>query len=51
MPLPYFLMMLLGVIAAAGLTIAVFTWTGLPIAALGFAALAGSLLVGARQWR
>jgi hypothetical protein len=51
MPLPYFLMMLLGVIAAAGLTIAVFTWTGLPIAAVGFAALAGSLLLGARQWR
>jgi hypothetical protein len=51
MPLPYFLLMLLGVIAAAGATIALFTWTGLPLVALGFAALAGSLILGARQWR
>ena len=51
MPLPYFLLMLAAVITAAGLTIAVFSWTGLPMAALGVAALAGSLLIGARQWR
>jgi hypothetical protein len=51
MPLPYFLLMLASVISAAGLTIAVFTMTGLPLAALGFAALAGSLILGARQWR
>jgi hypothetical protein len=51
MPLPYFLLMLASVIAAAGATIALATWAGLPFVALGFAALAGSLLLGLRQWR
>lgn len=51
MPLPYFLLMLLSVIAVAGATILLATWAGLPMAALGFAALAGSLILGARQWR
>jgi hypothetical protein len=51
MPLPYFLMMLAVVIAAAGATIALMTWAGLPMVALGFGALAGSLILGARQWR
>ena len=51
MPLPYFLMMLATVIAAAGATILLVTWAGLPLAAVGFAALAGSLILGARQWR
>ncbi|MGL5010138.1 MAG: hypothetical protein ACRC6I_09670 [Paracoccaceae bacterium] len=51
MPLPYFLTMLAFVIAAAGATIALATWAGLPLAALSFAALAGTLVLGARQWR
>jgi hypothetical protein len=51
MPLPYFLLMLASVIIAAGATIALATWAGLPMMALGFAALAGSLLLGLRQWR
>jgi hypothetical protein len=51
MPLPYFLLMLAAVITAAGATIALATWAGLPLVALGFAALSGSLLIGLRQWR
>jgi hypothetical protein len=51
MPLPYFLAMIAAVIAAGGATIALATWAQLPLAALGFAALAGSLILGLRQWR
>ncbi|MCU0802733.1 MAG: hypothetical protein MUD11_13360 [Rhodobacteraceae bacterium] len=51
MPLPYFLIMLALVVLSAGATIALVTWAGLPFVALGFAALAGTLLLGARQWR
>ena len=51
MPLPHFLLMLASVIAAAGATIALATWAELPMAALAFAALAGSLILGLRQWR
>jgi hypothetical protein len=51
MPLPYFLLMLASVILAAAATIALATWAGLPLVALGFAALAGSLILGLRQWR
>jgi hypothetical protein len=51
MPLPYFLLMLASVIVAAGATIALAAWAGLPLVALGFAALAGSLILGLRQWR
>jgi hypothetical protein len=51
MPLPYFLLMVGSVIFAAGATIALATWAGLPLVALGFAALFGSLLLGLRQWR
>jgi hypothetical protein len=51
MPLPYFLLLLAMVIAAAGATIALITWAGMPLVALSFAALAGSLILGARQWR
>ena len=39
------------VIFAAGATISLFVWADLPLVALGFAALAGSLVLGARQWR
>lgn len=51
MPLPLFLAMIAATIAAGGLTIAIASWTGLPLVALAFAALAGSLLLGLRQWR
>jgi hypothetical protein len=51
MPLPYFLAMIAAVIAAGGATIALATWAQLPLAALAFAALAGSLILGLRQWR
>jgi hypothetical protein len=51
MPLPYFLAMIAAVIAAGGATIALAAWAELPMAALAFAALAGSLILGLRQWR
>jgi hypothetical protein len=51
MPLPYFLTMIAAVIVAGGATIALATWAQLPMAALAFAALAGSLILGLRQWR
>jgi hypothetical protein len=43
--------LLIAVIAAAGVTIALATAAGLPLVALGFAALAGSLILGWRGWR
>jgi hypothetical protein len=51
MPLPLFLTMIAAVIATAGMTIAIATVAQLPLVALGFAALAGSLILGLRQWR
>ncbi|MEY4871183.1 MAG: hypothetical protein RLZZ563_513 [Pseudomonadota bacterium] len=51
MPLTHFLMLIAFVICAAGATIGLFVWAELPLVALGFAALAGSLVLGARQWR
>jgi hypothetical protein len=51
MPLPLFLMMIAAVILAGGMTVAIATVAELPLVALGFAALAGSLLLGLRQWR
>lgn len=45
MPLPHFLLMILSVIAAAGLTIWAAAGSGLPLAALGLAALAGAGLM------
>lgn len=51
MPLTHFLSLVAFVILAAGLTLGLAVWADLPFAALGFAALAGSLVLGARQWR
>lgn len=51
MPLPHFLFLIASVIFAAGATLALVFWAELPLVAVGFAALAGSLLLGARQWR
>jgi hypothetical protein len=51
MPLPLFLAMIGFVILAAGGTLALAFWAGVPMVALMFAALAGSLALGARQWR
>jgi hypothetical protein len=46
MPLSVFLTLILGVIAAAGVTVALVTVAGLPLAAVGLAALAGTLALG-----
>mgnify|MGYP001164725303 CR=1 FL=1 len=51
MPLPLFLTMLALVIGTAGATLALAFWAKVPLVALGFVALAGSLLLGMRQWR
>lgn len=51
MPLPLFLGLIGFVIAAAGGTLALVFWAKVPMMALAFAALAGSLALGARQWR
>lgn len=51
MPLPYFLSLILIVILAAGSTLALAVWANVPLVAIGFAALAASLILGARQWR
>ena len=45
MPLPHFLMMLLAVIAAAGLTIFLAVQSGLSLAVLGLGALIGAGLI------
>lgn len=45
MPLPHFLLMILAVIAAAALTIWAVAGSGLPLAALGLAALVGAGLM------
>ena len=51
MPLTHFLLLLGFVILAGGATIGLAVWAELPFAALALAALAGSLLLGARQLR
>lgn len=51
MPLPLFLAMLAFVVVAAGSTLALAFWIDVPLLALGFAALAGSVMIGAKQWR
>jgi hypothetical protein len=45
MPLTHFLGLIAVVIVAAGLTIWLALWSGLPLAALAFAALSASLIV------
>jgi CHASE2 domain-containing sensor protein len=46
-----FAILILSVIAAAGATIALWAWAGLPLVALGFAALCASLILGWRGLR
>ncbi|MFB2532275.1 hypothetical protein ACEYYB_00675 [Paracoccus sp. p4-l81] len=45
MPLPHFLLMLFGVIALAGATIWMVAGSGLPLGALGMAALVGAAIM------
>lgn len=45
MPLTHFLGLIALVILSAGLTIWLAIWSGLPLAALGFAALSASLIL------
>lgn len=51
MPLTHFLGLLTLVILAAAMTVLLLVWAEAPLAAVGLAALAGSLVLGARQWR
>jgi hypothetical protein len=46
MPLTHFLSLIALVMLAAGVTIALAVWANVPLVALGFAALAGSLILG-----
>ncbi|MBL9052062.1 MAG: hypothetical protein JNK19_18255 [Tabrizicola sp.] len=45
MPLTHFLGLIALVILAAGLTLWLAVWSGVPLAALGFAALSASLIL------
>lgn len=45
MPLTHFLGLIAMVILAAGLSLSLAFWSGLPLAALGFAALSASLIL------
>jgi hypothetical protein len=45
MPLTHFLGLIALVVFAAGLTLWLAFWTGVPLAALGFAALSASLIL------
>lgn len=45
MPLTHFLGLIALVILSAGLTVAVAVWSGLPLAAIAFAALSASLIL------
>lgn len=51
MPLPMFLTLILTVIAAAGLTVALATEAGLPLAAVSLAALLAAALMRRSMWR
>ncbi|HMO72683.1 MAG TPA: hypothetical protein PKC84_13780, partial [Paracoccaceae bacterium] len=46
-----FALLLTGVIAAAGATIALVLWAGFPLVALGLAVLLASLWPGLRRWK
>ena len=50
MPLPTFLMLIVGVIVAAGASIALLQFTGLPIAWVLIGALIGGLAVRGLRW-
>jgi cytochrome c-type biogenesis protein CcmH/NrfG len=51
MPLPHLFGLIAFVIVAAGATLALALWAHVPLIAIGFAAMAGSLVLGSRQWR
>ena len=51
MPLPHLIGMIAFVIFAASATLALALWAHVPLVAVGFAAMAGSVVIGARQWR
>ena len=51
MPLPTFLMLIAGVIVAAGVTIALFQYTGLPLVWGIIGAAVGALAVRGLRWR
>lgn len=51
MPVPMFLGLIALVIAAGAATIALAFWANVPLIAVGFAAMIGSLVLGLRQWR
>ena len=51
MPLTHFLLLIAFVILSAGATIGLAVWADLPLVALALAALAGSVILGARQLR
>lgn len=50
MPLMHFLMLIAFVMMAAGLTLMLALWAHVPLVALGFAVLAGSVVMGVRKW-
>ena len=50
MPLPHLFALILFVILAAGATLMLALWANVPIAALAFAAMTGSVVLGTRQW-
>ena len=51
MPLPHLSGLVAFVIVAAGATLALALWVNVPLVALGFAAMAGRVVLGVRQWR
>jgi hypothetical protein len=51
MPVTMFLGLMLLTIGAAAATIALAVYAQVPLVAIGFAAVVGSLLLGLRQWR
>ena len=51
MPLPHLIGLITFVIIAACATLALALWANVPLIALGFAAMACSVVLGARQWR
>lgn len=51
MPLTHFLGLLALVVVAAGTSLVLAFWAGVPVLAITLAALAGSLVLGLRQWR
>lgn len=51
MPLTHFLGLLALVVVAAGASLVLAFWAGVPVLAITLAALAGSLVLGLRQWR